>query len=145
MPHRLKLIREVNGVSYYDDNYSSASGAAVAAMRSFKQPEILIMGGYDKGIEFSALAHAIKEQENIKHIILIGQTKQKIAAALDRVGKQDVYELNNDTELAPIVRRAYELAEPGDVVVMSPGCASFDMFKNFSDRGEQFIKLVEGL
>ena len=145
LPHRLKFIREVNGARYYDDNYSSASGAAVAALRSFKEPEVLIMGGYDKGIEFSALAQAVKEQDNIKHIILIGQTKEKIAAALDAVGKQDLYELSADAELAPIVRRAYEVAEAGDVVIMSPGCASFDMFKNFSDRGDQFIKLVEGL
>lgn len=145
LPHRLKFIREVNGARYYDDNYSSASGAAVAAMRSFSQPEILIMGGYDKGIEFGALAQAVKEQDNIKRIILIGQTKQKISAALDQVGKQDIYELSSETELAPIVRRAHVLAGTGDVVIMSPGCASFDMFKNFSDRGEQFIKLVEGL
>lgn len=145
LPHRLKFIREVNGVRYYDDNYSSAPGAAIAAIRSFQEPEILILGGYDKGIEFADLASVIKDQSNIKKIILIGTTKHKIASALDMVGKTDIYELSNETRLAPIVRRAYELAEAGDAVIMSPGCASFDMFRNFSDRGDQFIKLVEGL
>lgn len=145
LPHRLKFIREVNGVRYYDDNYSSAPGAAIAAMRSFEQPEILILGGYDKGIQFTDLANAIKEQANIKRIILIGTTKEKIASALDIVGKADIYELSRETVLEPIVQRAYKLAESGDVVIMSPACASFDMFKNFSDRGDQFIKLVEGL
>ena len=145
LPHRLKFIRELDGVQYYDDNYSSAPGAATAAIRSFTQPEVLIMGGHDKGIEFGELAIAIKGQTNIKRIILIGQTQQKIAAALDTHGLQGAYEMSSETELAPIVKRAHELAEPGDVVIMSPGCASFDMFKNFSDRGDQFIQLVEGL
>lgn len=145
LPHRTKLIREVDGVRYYDDNYSSAPGAAIAAMRSFAEPEVLIMGGYDKHISFEALAEAIAEQSNIKRIILIGQTKQKIAEVLDAVGKNDIYELSDETSLGPIVKRAHEVAEPGDVVVMSPACASFDMFKNFSDRGDQFIRIVEGL
>jgi UDP-N-acetylmuramoylalanine--D-glutamate ligase len=139
------LIREVDGVRYYDDNYSSAPGAAIAAMRSFTEPEILIMGGYDKHISFEALAEAVAKQENIKRIILIGQTRQKIAETLDAVGKNDIYELSDETSLGPIVKRVHEVAEPGDVVVMSPACASFDMFKNFSDRGDQFIRIVEGL
>lgn len=145
LPHRLKLIRETDGVRYYDDNYSSAPGAAIAALRAFTDPEILILGGYDKGVEFTDLAEAIKLQPNIRHSILIGQTRHKIAAALDAVGKSDIYELSDETMLGPIVRRARELAEPGDVVIMSPACASFDMFINFSDRGNQFIQLVEGL
>lgn len=145
LPHRLKFIRGVDGVQYFDDNYSSASGAAIAAMKAFTEPEVLIMGGYDKGIEFSELAKVVSARTNIKHIILIGQTRHKIAAALDAVGKSDVYELNDETTLQPIIQRARDVADPGDVVIMSPGCASFDMFKNFSDRGDQFIQLVEGL
>ncbi len=145
LPHRLKLIRELNDVRYYDDNYSSAPGAAIAAVRSFREPEVLILGGYDKGVEFTELAAAIQAQSNIKQIHLIGQTRTKLAAALDSVGCTELYELHSETTLEPIVRRAHALAEPGDVVIMSPACASFDMFKNFSDRGDQFIQLVEGL
>ncbi len=145
LPHRLKFIREIDGVKYYDDNYSSAPGAAIAAIRAFTEPEILIMGGYDKGVEFTELANAVGAQSNIKRVILIGQTRHKIAAALDMIEKSDMYELNDEMTLGPIIQRAQSLAEPGDVIVMSPGCASFDMFKNFSDRGDQFIQLVEGL
>lgn len=145
LPHRLKFIRELGGVRYYDDNYSSAPGAAIAAMRAFEGPEVLIMGGYDKGVTFDELAGAVKNQPNIKRVVLIGQTRHKIAAALDAAGKSDIYELSNETTLGPIVQRVHELANKGDVVIMSPACASFDMFKNFSERGDQFIELVEGL
>lgn len=145
LPHRLKFIRELDGVHYYDDNYSSAPGAAIAAIRAFSQPEIIIMGGYNKGVEFNELAKAIKEQPNIKRIILMGQTRHTLAAALDAVGRKDLYEVTDETTLQPIVERATVLAKTGDVVIMSPACASFDMFNNFSDRGDQFIKLVEGL
>lgn len=145
LPHRTKFIREVRGVRYYDDNYSSAPGAAIAAMKSFTEPEILIMGGYDKHIAFGQLAEAVAAQSNVKKILLIGQTRHQIAAALDEVGVSDLYEIHDETTLAPIVARASELATSGDVVVMSPACASFDMFKNFGDRGDQFIARVQEL
>jgi UDP-N-acetylmuramoylalanine--D-glutamate ligase len=145
LPHRLKFVREVNGVRYYDDNYSSAPGAAIAAMRSFAQPEILIMGGYDRGLDFTELANAIIAQKNTKKIILIGETRTKIAAALDQLGTSSIYEMSDESSLEAIVLRAHELAQSGDVVIMSPGCASFDMFKNFSERGDAYIKIVEKL
>lgn len=145
LPHRTKFIREVKGVKYYDDNYSSAPGAAIAAMKAFVEPEIFIMGGYDKKVDFTELAEAVAKQENMKKIILIGQTRHKIATALDMIGKSDIYEFSEATTLRPIVERVNQLAKPGDLVVMSPACASFDMFKNFSDRGDQFIALVEVL
>ncbi len=143
LPHRIKFIREVDGVKYYDDNYSSAPGAAIAAMKSFVEPEVLILGGYDKKVDFAELAREFSLQSNIKKIILIGQTRHKIAAAFDAVDKTDIYELSDSKKLEPIVQRAKNLAEPGDVVVMSPACASFDMFKNFGERGDQFIAMVE--
>jgi len=142
LPHRLKFVREVNGVKYYDDNYSSAPGAAIAAMKSFTEPEVLIMGGYDKGIDFTELANAIVAQKNIKRIILMGKTRNKIAESLNQLGSSSIYEVSDDMTLSVIVQRARELAESGGVVIMSPACASFDMFKNFSERGEQFIQLV---
>ncbi len=143
LPHRTKFICEVDGVKYYDDNYSSAPGAAIAAMKSFTAPEVLIMGGYDKHIDFSELAGAVRDRGNIKRIILIGQTQHQIAAALDAAGRHDMYELSSEVTLRPIVERARAIAVPGDVVIMSPACASFDMFKNFGDRGDQFIEIVE--
>lgn len=145
LPHRLKFIRELDGVRYYDDNYSSAPGAAIAAIRSFTEPEIVILGGYDKKVDFGELAEAVAAQSNIKQLILMGQTRGRLSVALTAVGMADRYEVIDETTLESIVARARELAEPGDVVIMSPACASFDMFKNFSDRGDQFIKLVEEL
>lgn len=145
LPHRLKFIREVSGVKFYDDNYSSAPGATIAAMRSFASPEIIIMGGYDKKAPLDSIGEAAAKQNNIKKIILIGQTRHALAKVLDDKGLSDLYEAVDDNTLESIVRFAQTSAVPGDVVVMSPGCASFDMFKNFADRGDQFISIVERL
>lgn len=145
LPHRTKYIRTVNGVTFYDDNYSSSPGATIAAIRSFTEPEIHIMGGYDKQVDFTELATAIAERENVKKVILIGQTRHKIAQALNAAGRPDVCEISDEITLRPIIEQAYRYAEPGDVIVMSPGCASFDMFKNFGDRGDQFVEIVENL
>ncbi|MEO5948832.1 MAG: UDP-N-acetylmuramoyl-L-alanine--D-glutamate ligase [Candidatus Saccharimonas sp.] len=144
LPHRLQLVRECNDVAYYNDSYSSAPGATIAALRSFTQPIVLIAGGYDKHTEYDELARVIASIPNIKHVCLMGQTRQKIASALDVVGF-DAYELHDDQALAPIFGHAVSIAESGDVVLLSPGCASFDMFTNFTDRGQQFCKLVEAL
>lgn len=142
LPHRLELVREFDGVAYYNDSYSSAPGATIAAIKSFTNPEILICGGFDRGLDYTELAKVISEQENIKKIVLIGQTKEKIADALKATSYTN-FEILNTTDFAEVMAYAHELAEPGDVVVLSPGCASFDMFKNFQDRGEQFRKIVE--
>lgn len=145
LPHRLKFIREVNGVKFYDDNYSSAPGAVTAAMRSFIAPEIIIMGGYDKKVSLDSIGEAAAGQNNIKKIILMGQTRHALADILNNNGLEGLYGIVDDDTLEPIVRRAQSYAVPGDVVIMSPGCASFDMFKNFADRGDQFIAIVERL
>lgn len=143
LAHRLEFVREVSNVAYYNDSYSSAPGATMAAVRSFFEPEILICGGYDRGLDYTELAKAISEQENIKKVVLIGQTKENIAKALEDASYSN-FEILTTTDFAEVVAYAREIAEPGDVVILSPGCASFDMFKNFQDRGEQFKKIVEG-
>ena len=144
LPHRLQLVREYNDVSYYNDSYSSAPGATIAALRSFTQPIILIAGGYDKHTEYDELASVVASMSNVKRVCLMGQTREKIAHALDEVGF-DGYELSSEQALEPIFVRAVSIAGPGDIVLLSPGCASFDMFANFTDRGQQFCKLVEAL
>lgn len=146
LPHRTKYIREVSGVRYFDDNYSSAPGATIAAVRSFSSPEIVIVGGYDKHVSFTELAKVVAEQSSIKKVLLIGQTRQALAEAFLKAGvNQDKYEILHDQTLELIVRRAAAIAVEGDVVIMSPGCASFDMFRNFADRGDQFIQVVSQL
>lgn len=144
LPHRLEFVREVNSVKYYNDSFSSAPGATIAAIRSFEEPEILICGGFDRDLDYTELAQAIAEQQNIKKVLLIGQTKQAIAESFTatRFTKYHVLETANMNE---IVQAAKKEAKPGDVVILSPGCASFDMFKDFKDRGEQFKQIVEAL
>lgn len=141
LPHRLELVRELDGVQYFNDSYSSAPGATIAAIRSFTDPEILICGGFDRGLDYAELAQAIAEQKNMKKVVLIGQTKEKIAAALDEVGFGE-YEVLQTTEFVQIIAHAQQAAQSGDIILLSPGCASFDMFKNFQERGEHFRKIV---
>jgi UDP-N-acetylmuramoylalanine--D-glutamate ligase len=139
LPHRLELVCEQGGVKYYDDSYSSATPATEVAVRAFSGPVVLIAGGYDRGLDYTELGQFLSSCKNLKKALLIGQTKDKIAAGL----VPGLAEKFNSLELA--VRRAHEIATAGDTVVLSPGCASFDMFENFSDRGEQFQKLVKEL
>ena len=145
LPHRIKFIREVDGVKYYDDNYSSAPGATLAAVKSFDAPEILIAGGYDKGASLADLAVELSRRPTLKHVVLIGQTGLRIRGYLEQNGYNNVTLIEGMPTMREIVDCAREVAEPGDIVVMSPACASFDMFKNFADRGDQFVAVVEAL
>jgi UDP-N-acetylmuramoylalanine--D-glutamate ligase len=143
LPHRIKFIREVKGVRYYDDSYSSAPAAAIAALRSFDTNKIVILGGYEKHADFSHLAEYIANDPLVRTAIVIGQTRHRIEEALIAAGVVRHRFISLDTvDFKEIVRRTSEEAQPGDVVVLSPACASFDMFKNFTDRGDQFIQLV---
>jgi UDP-N-acetylmuramoylalanine--D-glutamate ligase len=144
LPHRLEFVKEKDGVKYYNDSYSSAPGATIAAIRSFIQPEILICGGFDRGLEYSELAKSVARASNIKKVFLIGQTKERIAEEFALAGFHK-FELLIDGDFEHFVHTARDNATPGDVVILSPGCASFDMFKDFKDRGEQFKKIVQEL
>lgn len=138
LPHRLELVREHDGVKYYNDSFSSAPGATIAAIKSFEAPEILIIGGTDKGADFGPLAAALKEQSNIKQVFLIGVIKQKLFDYFTSQGVTTRLTILESTRMADIVETARQAAAPGDVVLLSPSCASFDMFRNFYDRGDQF-------
>lgn len=144
LPNRLEFVKEVRGVKFYNDSYSSAPGATIAAIKSFSEPEVLICGGFDRGLDYSELALAISLQKNIKKVLLMGQTKTSIADHLAKVGFLN-FELLDGNDFKGFIQIAKDAAEPGDIVVLSPGCASFDMFKDFNDRGNQFKKIVEEL
>jgi len=139
LPHRLELVRTLEGVAYYDDSFSSATPAVKVAIKSFTQPIILIAGGFDRGLDYAELGAAINATGNIKKVLLIGQTKE----AISRYLKEGTCELFDTLDAA--TERAHDIAESGDVVLLSPGCASFDMFKNFTDRGDQFREVVNAL
>ncbi|MEI7759124.1 MAG: UDP-N-acetylmuramoyl-L-alanine--D-glutamate ligase [bacterium] len=139
LEHRLELIKESNGTKYYDDSFATTPEAAIVAIQAFKEPKILIVGGSDKGAEFNNLAHEVSKN-NVKHVVLIGFTADKIRKSLDTVGYSD-YSDGGDT-IGEIVNEASKYASPGDVVLLSTGCASFGLFKDYKDRGDQFKKAV---
>ncbi len=144
LPHRLELIAEHNSVKWYDDSFSSATPATIVAVQAFEQPKILICGGYDRGLDYSDFAQQLSAVSNLKKVLAIGQTGPKIVEALHAAGHENA-EFCSEKLMTQIVAKARGYAKPGDVVLLSPGCASFDMFKNFSDRGEQFQIAVRQL
>ncbi len=145
LPHRLEFVRQVDGVKYYNDSFSSSTPATVAAINAFSQPEILIMGGVDRGGDFSLLADRIKQVSNVKNIILIGEIRDKLFDLLSARGLTDKLIKCDAKDMVGIVELAKSLADSGDVVILSPGCGSFDMFKDFYERGEKFKELVKAL
>jgi UDP-N-acetylmuramoylalanine--D-glutamate ligase len=142
LEHRLELISTVNGVRYYDDSFSTTPETAIAAINAFKNPEILILGGSSKNSNFEELSQVISDSKNIKAIIGIGVEWERIKEHVTNLGSV-VLLIEGATNMEQIVKAASKIALPGDVVLLSPACASFDMFKNYKDRGEQFEKEVK--
>ncbi|USN96355.1 MAG: UDP-N-acetylmuramoyl-L-alanine--D-glutamate ligase [Candidatus Nomurabacteria bacterium] len=146
LPHRLKLVKDVNEVEYYDDSIATTPGSAIAAIKSFEAPKILILGGSDKGASYGELAQAVMDNvDSMRRVLLIGTEAPKIEAALKEVGFARYNRYDTTLKMDEIVKTAAATAEPGDVVILSPACASFDMFKDYADRGNQFIQAVESL
>jgi len=135
LPHRMELIREINGASYYNDSKGTNIGALQKSLEGLSSPVILIAGGKDKGGDYTALNDLIKSK--IKLLILLGEAKDKIRDAFK--GFTDIVMVES---LKQAVRTAYNRAENGDVVLLSPACSSFDMFKDYKERGEIFRKEV---
>ena len=144
LPHRLKFVAEKYGVKYYDDSISTTPGSAIAALKAFTEPKILILGGSDKGADYSELAKEIARQ-NVRLIIINGTNADGIREVL-REEKIDceIVQLNM-AEMKEVAKSAKNKAQSGDVAILSPAAASFDMFKSYSDRGEQFVSAVEEL
>ncbi len=142
LPHRLELIGQINGVSWYNDSIATTPQSAIAALEAFDQPKIIIAGGYDKDLPFDELGQKIAT--NVKAAILIGQTASKIASEIQLFPEASA-KIQIVNSLSEAVRSAARLAESGDIVLLSPACASYDMFDNFQHRGEQFCKLVRAL
>jgi len=141
LEHRLELVGEVNGVRYYDDSFSTTPETAIAAIKAFENPEILILGGSSKGSDFTELGRVINEAKNIKAIIGIGVEWKRIKAQFI-IHNSEFIIIERAKDMKTIIAAVSKIAEPGDVVLLSPACASFDMFKNYKDRGEQFKKEV---
>lgn len=143
--HRLELVREIEKVKWYNDSVSSSPTRTIAGLYSFPEEIVLIAGGYDKNLDYTPIAKPIVEK--VKTLILLGQTSEKI---FDCVKKE--LELQNKNleiylceDLKQTVKLAKKVAKPGQVVLFSPASASFDLFKNFADRGNEFKKIVLAL
>lgn len=142
LPHRIELVATVRGVRYYDDSFSTTPETAIAAIESFEEPKVLILGGSSKNSDFTELGKVISESSSIKVIIGIGEEWKRIKPHI--LGNK-AYIIEENGSMAQIVKKAAEMAEIGDVVLLSPACASFDMFKNYKDRGQQFQDAVKKL
>lgn len=145
LPHRIEFVREYEGVAYYNDSYASAPMATAAAIESFSRPTIVIIGGTDKGSDFTALFERMKRRTNVKQIVFIGTTRTMLVEKLEPAGLKVPFTVVDGTGMPEVVEAARSVACPGDVILLSPGCASFDMFKDFSDRGNQFREYVQSL
>jgi UDP-N-acetylmuramoylalanine--D-glutamate ligase len=128
-------VREIEGVRYVNDSKGTNVGAVVKSVESFADPVILIAGGRDKAGDFTLLRDLVKEK--VKALVLIGEAREKINQALG-----NFTETFMATDLKEAIKVSRSIAKTGDVVLLSPACASFDMFIDFEDRGRQFKKIV---
>lgn len=143
--HRIELVRTLKGVKYYNDSIASSPSRTIAGLRSFTQKVILIAGGYDKHIPFDVLGPEVVE--HVKALVLTGATADKIRQAVEKAPGYDaqVLPIQIYEDFDQAVLAAHALAQPGDVVLMSPACASFDKFRNFMERGAAFKKIIYAL
>jgi UDP-N-acetylmuramoylalanine--D-glutamate ligase len=137
MPHRLRTIAEVDGVRYVDDSKATNPASVIAALNTYDAPIVLIAGGRSKGTEFEALGAEIRKHASA--LIAIGEAAGEIRRTAEGVATIQA------STMEEAVRRARELAVPGGIVLLSPGCASFDMFASAEDRGDQFAAAVAAL
>lgn len=140
LPHRLKFVREVDGVKYYDDSIATTPGSARAALQSFDEPKIIILGGSKKGSEYNDIVRECKQRDT--KVVAIGETGKPIAEMCRNMGVEVIEPAGGMSE---IVTACQSIADPGSIVILSPASASFDMFKNYSDRGDQFVAAVNRL
>lgn len=141
LPHRLEQVADIRGVRWYNDSIATTPESAIVALEAFDEPKVIIAGGYDKGLPFDQLGARIANRA--KAVILIGQTARKIAQAIEEARRdRPTPAVMLAESLAQAVQIASEHADPGDVVLLSPACASYDMFENFQQRGCQFAELV---
>ena len=136
--HRLEFVKDINGVKYYNDSKATTVESLWYALKSFSAPIVLIAGGKDKGSDFSKLNELISER--VKEVVLIGNAAQKMEKTWRAIKPLTIAASLNDA-----VNRAAAIAHNGDVILLSPACASFDMFNDFEDRGRQFKEIVNKL
>ncbi len=144
LPHRLELVADKAGVRYYNDSKCTTPGGAIVAIQAFPaRRSIVILGGYDKGVSFDELGEVAAGAA--KAVIVLGDTREQIAQAVESHRQGELPQIHGADTLAQAVTAASRAAAPGDVVLLSPACASYDMFTNYEQRGEQFVQIVRDL
>lgn len=138
--HRLEPVRVYHGVQYINDSKGTNPDATMKAIEAYQEPIVLILGGKNKGSDFTQLAFLVKER--VKNVVVLGEAKPAIVAALEQVGFQSYIEVDT---FAEAVQTTVRIAEPGDIVLLSPACASWDMFQSYEERGDLFKQLVQAL
>ncbi len=143
LQYRLEFVREVSGVRYYNDSFGTTPETAIVAMQAFSEPKVIILGGSSKGADFGELLETVRTHD-VRAVVLIGtEEAPRLRAGLTALGYDAVYD--GGPTMAEVVRTAQSQAAAGDVVLLSTGCASFDMFTSYKDRGNQFVAAVEQL
>ncbi|MFA5962261.1 MAG: UDP-N-acetylmuramoyl-L-alanine--D-glutamate ligase [Parcubacteria group bacterium] len=145
-PHRLELVRKLSGVAYYNDSAATTPESAISGIKSFTEPLVLICGGANKSLDVSGLAKEIANNKNIKNLVfLAGESTDRMIESLQKESGVQKAEFLIANSMAEAIRLAREQAISGDVVLLSPGAASFGIFINEFDRGNQFREIVRGL
>jgi UDP-N-acetylmuramoylalanine--D-glutamate ligase len=142
LEHRLEFVRELDGVKYYDDSFGTTPETAIVAIQAFESPKVIILGGSDKGADYTQLVKCLQNSD-VHKVLLIGEQAVRIQAALDTAGFSNYQP--GGSNITEIVSTARSVAESGDVVLLSTACASFDMFENYKDRGDKFKAAVIAL
>lgn len=144
VPHRLEWVRTRNGVAWYNDSIATAPERTAAAIRAFEEPLVLLLGGRDKNLPWDDLAQLICQR--VDHVIVFGESAEKILQAIKiRQTGQRPYTIEHCETLKDAIHAADKVAAPGNVVLLSPGCTSFDAFRDFEERGEAFRQWVNQL
>ncbi|MGD9105481.1 MAG: UDP-N-acetylmuramoyl-L-alanine--D-glutamate ligase [Desulfobacterales bacterium] len=140
LPHRIEYIATIDDVRFFDDSKATNVDAVIRALETFGEPIVLIMGGRDKGADFSKLLEPIRQ--HIKKLILMGEAKHKIKSVLEDACRESA---KTASTMEDAVISAYHAASPGDIVLLSPACSSFDMYSSYAERGEDFRRVIGNL
>lgn len=139
LPHRLQKVLEKDGITYIDDSISTNEDSTIAAIKAFRTPLILIIGGSSKGLDYKKLGEVVKNSRQLKGLIVVGEVAPIILQEIQGFSGKI---FTGAKSMAHIVTQAKSIESPGDTVLLSPAAASFDMFKNYKDRAEQFVQEI---
>ena len=144
VPHRLELVRELRGARWYNDSIATAPERSIAAIRAFEEPIVLLLGGRDKNLPWEELMELVKAR--VDHVVLFGEAAEKIQKTAEHLGlRENGSRMIHADNLHDAITKAANVAQSGDVVLLSPGGTSFDEFKDFEERGERFREWVQEL